>query len=115
MLQFQLRMLLVAADQFDGTNQLLRSGIFEKKREALDGFVGQPAAAWFFPCQVFVKDVDLVTRLSELLATHGTGGPATYDRYLSHGLASAVPRGCSGCATPKRPTPLEVELKLRLR
>jgi len=76
--------LLFAADQLDGIHEFFWVGIIEQKREALNGFVRQPAAAWFFPCQVLVKKIDFVARASQLLATHRAGRSTADDRYLGH-------------------------------
>src|SRR5215471_873384 len=50
--------LLVAGDEFDRVNQLLRIGIIEQEREALDGFVSQAAPARLLPGEMFIKNFD---------------------------------------------------------
>src|SRR6266446_6032716 len=88
MAHIQHHALLVAADQLDRTHQLFGIGIIEEKREALDGFMGQPPAARLFPGQVLVKNVDAVSGARQLLATHRSGWPATDDCNLCHVLIS---------------------------
>ena len=66
-------------------HEFLGIGIFKQEREALNGFVRQPAAARFFPGQVLVKNGDFVSRASELFTAHCAGGSAADDCYLRHG------------------------------
>ncbi len=54
----------------------------------MNGFVGQAAAARFFPRQVLVKKIDFVARARELFTTHRAGRSTADDRYLSHGRVS---------------------------
>jgi len=91
MLHFERRAMLLAADQLDGMNKLFRIGIVQQEREALDGFVSEAAAAGFFPRQVLVIEIYLVTRASKLLAARGPGGPAAYDCNLRHTCLSPRP------------------------
>src|SRR5215467_12822403 len=84
MRHFERRPMLVAADQLNGMNELLWIGILEQKREALDGFVGESAAAGLFPGEVLVKNCYFVTRAGELLAAHCPGGPAANDCNFGH-------------------------------
>ena len=80
--------MLFAADQLDGIHQFLGIGIIEQEGETLNRFVGQAAAAGFFPRQMLVKKVDLVARARELFTAHRAGRSAADDRYLSHGRVS---------------------------
>ena len=52
------RAMIVAADQLDGMHQFFRIRIVEQEREALDGFVREPAAARLLPRQVLVENID---------------------------------------------------------
>src|SRR5260370_16523265 len=79
---------LFAADQLDGIHQFLGIGIIKQKREALDGFVRQAAAAGFFPRQMLVKKIDAMARACELFSAHRAGRSAADDRYLGHGRVS---------------------------
>ena len=76
--------MLLAADQFDRVHQFLRIAIVQQEREALDGFVREPAAAGLFPSQMLVDDIDCVPRARELFAAHRAGRPASDNRYLCH-------------------------------
>ena len=78
------RAVLLAADELDGMNEFFRIGIVEQKREALNGFVRQSAAAGFFPRQVFVEKIYFVPRARELLTAHCAGGPAANDCNFRH-------------------------------
>ena len=77
--------MLFAADQVHRMYKFFRVGIFKQEREALDGFVRQPAAARLFPGQVLIKNGDFVSRASELFTAHCAGGSAADDCYLRHG------------------------------
>ncbi len=88
MRHFKSDVLLFAADQLDGIHQFLRIGIIEQEWKALNGFVGQAAAARFFPSQMLVKKIDLVARARKLFTAHRAGRPAADDRYLGHGCVS---------------------------
>ena len=81
---FERGAVLLAADELDGVDQLLGMRIVEQEREALDGFVGESAAAGLFPGEMLVKKIYLVTSASELLATHCAGGPAANDCNFGH-------------------------------
>src|SRR5215469_17730793 len=80
--------MLLAADQLNGVNQFLRIGVVQQEREALDGFVGESAAARLFPGEMLVKKIYFVTGASELLAAHCAGGPAANDCYFCHNFLS---------------------------
>src|ERR1700719_431306 len=70
---FQFGALFVAGDELDGVNQFFWIGIVEKKRKALNGFMGEAAAARFLPGEMLVENIDGVAGASELFATHGAG------------------------------------------
>ena len=76
--------MFLAADEVDGMNQLFGIRIVEQEREALDGFVGESAAAGFFPGEVLVKEIYFVTGAGELLAAHCAGGPAANNCNFGH-------------------------------
>src|ERR1700704_650857 len=76
--------MLIAADEFDFSDQFFRVGIIEEKRETLDGFVGQAAAAGLFPSQMFIEYGDVVASAGELFAAHGARRPTPDNRYFSH-------------------------------
>src|SRR5262249_30762414 len=79
---------LLTANQLDGIHDFLGIGVFEQEREALDRFVRQPAAAWLFPCEMLVKNGDIVPRARELFTAHCAGRSAADDCYLRHGFVS---------------------------
>src|SRR5262249_1540495 len=64
--------LLIAGNQLDGVNEFLGISVFEQKREALNGFVGEAAAARLFPGEMLVKDFYRVTCAGKFRAAHGT-------------------------------------------
>ena len=105
MRHFECGAMFLTADEFDGVNQLFWIGIVEQKREALDGFVGESAAAGFFPGEVLVKKIYFVTGAGQLLATHCTGRPAANDCNFSHNVLFAQPTSFLGEATPASRTP----------
>ncbi len=76
--------LVIAADQLDGVHQFLRIGIVEQEREALDGLVGEAAAAGLLPCQVLVKNIYRVARARKLFTAHRAGWSAADDRNICH-------------------------------
>ena len=84
MLQRKCRPLILRADNLHLLNQFLRQRIVQQEREALRGFVGQPAAARFFPREMLVKNVDGVSCASELFAAHGSRRPTTDNDIVSH-------------------------------
>ena len=90
MRHFQRGALIVAADELDRMNQFFGIRIIQQEREALDGFMGQSAAAGLFPCQVLVKNMDFVPRARELLTAHRAGRSAADDRYLCHDRISLM-------------------------
>ena len=62
--------------------------VLEKKRIALRGFVGEASAAGLFPGQVFIEEIDGMTRQSELLAAHSAGRTATDNDIVRHLLSA---------------------------
>src|SRR4029077_11260651 len=109
MAHIQHHALLVAADQLDRAHQFFGIRIIQEKREALDGFMGQPAAARFFPRQVLVKNMDAVPGVRQLLATHRSGWPATDNRNLCHVLVARRGPAFAPCARICRPKTLSVQ------
>src|ERR1700739_1486455 len=89
---FELGALFVAGDELDRVNQLFGIRIVEQKREALDGFMSEAAAAGFLPRQMLVKDIDGVAGAGQLLAAHGAGRTAAYDYDFSHQVSLAKVR-----------------------
>src|ERR671923_478855 len=81
---FEGGVMLLAADELDGVDELFGIGIVEQEREALDGFVSESSAAGFLPGEMLVKKIYLVAGSRELLATHSAGGPAAYDCNFGH-------------------------------
>ncbi len=92
---FKLGALFVAGDELDGVNKFFWIGIVEQKREALDGFMSEAAAAGFFPREMLVKNVDGVAGAGQLFATHCAGRTAADDYDFSHQVALAKVRPCS--------------------
>src|SRR5882724_12520707 len=86
---FEFGALLVAGDELDGVDQFFWIGIVEKKREALNGFVGEAAAAGFLPREMLVKNVDGVAGAGELFATHCSGRTAADNYDFSHQVSLA--------------------------
>ncbi len=81
---FELGALFVGGNQVDGVDQFLGVGIVEKKREPLDGFVSESAAAGLFPCEMFIKNANGVAGAGKLFATHRAGRSAADDYDFSH-------------------------------
>src|ERR1700730_976306 len=84
MSHFQRSMMLIAADEFDFSDQFFRVRIIEEKGETLDGFVSQATAAGLFPSQMLVKYGDVIASAGELFAAHGARRPTPDNRYFSH-------------------------------
>src|SRR5258707_10942870 len=84
MLQIEFRTLVFRADNLYVAPQFFRMRIVQQKREVLRGFIGEPAAAGFFPRQPLVKNVYGVSRTRELFPAHGARRSATDDDNLSH-------------------------------
>ena len=80
-----------AADELDGADELLGIRIVEEKRETLDGFVGQAAAAGLFPGEMLVKNTDAMPGARKLLAAHGAGWAAADDGNFRHLRVSLSP------------------------
>jgi hypothetical protein len=76
--------MLFAADQVHGMYEFFWVRIFKQEREALDGFMRQPAAARLLPGQMLIKNGDFVSRASELFTAHCAGGSTSDDCYLRH-------------------------------
>src|SRR5260370_7363158 len=90
MRHFQRGVVIFAADQLDGIYEFFWIRIIKQEREALDGFVRQTAAAWFLPCQMLVKKVDLVARARELFTAHRARRSSPDDSYLAHDRVSLI-------------------------
>jgi hypothetical protein len=85
MLQIQFRALIFRADNFHIADKFFGMRIIQKKREALRGFMSEPAAAGFLPRKVFVKNLNGVARARKLFATNRAGRTATDNHVFGHG------------------------------
>src|ERR1051326_958251 len=100
-IHFQLGMLFVAGDQFDGVDKLFGIRIIEKKREALNRFMGEAAATRLLPGEMLVKDVNGVAGAGQLFATHRPGRTAADNYDFRHEFLS-WPNKTWICARLKR-------------
>jgi len=69
-------------------DQFLGIRIIEKKRETLNGLMGEAAAAGLLPGEVFVKNTNGVAGTGQLFATHCAGRSAADDYDFGHKVLS---------------------------
>src|SRR4029077_17974972 len=80
----QMRTITLAGNKFDGADQFFWVRPVQKEGIRLNCLVGQAAAAWLFPGQMFIENSDAIAGPSQPLPTHGAGRSSTHDRYFPH-------------------------------
>lgn len=71
-------------NEFGSVNLFFRGGAVEEERIFFDGFVGEAAAAGFFPGEMLVEKGDVESSDAQFFGAKSAGGPAADNGNVLH-------------------------------
>ena len=87
------RAMASAGNQFRGADFFFDLRAAQQEGIFFDGFVGEAAAAGFFPCEMLVKQRDVEARAGEFFSAEGAGRPSANYGNLFHSDATSIVEG----------------------